>query len=573
MQQFNQFRTYAEGENMPITEDGISGVMARNSGVSMKGGGALSAAARKVQSAGFGEDKILVHINPSEYAELIRKHGPVTYNDETGLPQLGFFKSLGKILKTVAPLAVSFIPGIGPLAGAALGAGIGAATSGGKLSGILSGAAMGSLGAGISGAGGWGSVFKGGIGSGLSNLGTLATQTSLFGDPTASGLGGLMAKAVSPAGLGLLGLSATKQNKSNTGANTTPFPTLPNQVSPGNYANAPNITAPTLQQMAAVQQPAQQSQNVQLPDGRIVPASYLQNGILNFTGQQNDYTQSSNPVFARTGGLAQVKRYDAGGTVTPAPFVPTRRVLTAPELQAQGMDFEHYGEKPRPVGMQSFYTPYTTAPVAPTPLPPVAPVVTPTTPVVDQTNYGDGDGTTDGTYGGRVPVGPTTTDQYGTTRDSQGTVFSANVDTSKYWDPTTGKYLGNWPGVDQYLREQEAARNPTVKPSNSEPGYFDPNYFDNAVGVKKGGALSQVSRYVSGDGDGQADKIPAMLSDGEYVMDAESVSALGNGSSKAGAKRLDEFRMNLRKHKRSAPVGKIPPKTKKLNKYMSGGSR
>ena len=91
--------------------------------------------------------------------------------------------------------------------------------------------------------------------------------------------------------------------------------------------------------------------------------------------------------------------------------------------------------------------------------------------------------------------------------------------------------------------------------------------------MQKGGALRQTSRYVRGQGDGQSDKIPAMLSDGEYVMDAESVSALGNGSSEAGAKKLDEFRMNLRKHKRSAPIGKIPPKTKKLNKYMSGGSR
>ena len=122
---------------------------------------------------------------------------------------------------------------------------------------------------------------------------------------------------------------------------------------------------------------------------------------------------------------------------------------------------------------------------------------------------------------------------------------------------------------------------------SGSPGYgfdwFQRMFGGGGGGDKKGGfkkanekqigALSQVSRYVSGDGDGQDDKIPAMLSDGEYVMDAESVSALGNGSSKAGAKRLDEFRMNLRKHKRSAPVGKIPPKTKKLNKYMSGGSR
>ena len=40
-----------------------------------------------------------------------------------------------------------------------------------------------------------------------------------------------------------------------------------------------------------------------------------------------------------------------------------------------------------------------------------------------------------------------------------------------------------------------------------------------------------------------------MLSDGEYVIDAETVALLGNGSSKAGADALDRFRVNLRKHK------------------------
>ena len=43
-----------------------------------------------------------------------------------------------------------------------------------------------------------------------------------------------------------------------------------------------------------------------------------------------------------------------------------------------------------------------------------------------------------------------------------------------------------------------------------------------------------------------------MLSDGEYVMDAETVSALGDGSNDAGAKRLDEMRERLRAHKRGA---------------------
>lgn len=76
--------------------------------------------------------------------------------------------------------------------------------------------------------------------------------------------------------------------------------------------------------------------------------------------------------------------------------------------------------------------------------------------------------------------------------------------------------------------------------------------------------------YVQGRGDGQSDEIPAMLADGEYVFDADTVAALGNGSNKAGAKVLDQMRENIREHKRSAPVGKIPPKAKSPLEYMKG---
>ena len=51
-------------------------------------------------------------------------------------------------------------------------------------------------------------------------------------------------------------------------------------------------------------------------------------------------------------------------------------------------------------------------------------------------------------------------------------------------------------------------------------------------------------------------------------MDAELVSMLGNGSNKAGAKVLDKFREQVRAHKRSAPLGKIPPKAKSPLNYI-----
>jgi hypothetical protein len=76
--------------------------------------------------------------------------------------------------------------------------------------------------------------------------------------------------------------------------------------------------------------------------------------------------------------------------------------------------------------------------------------------------------------------------------------------------------------------------------------------------------------YVKGRGDGQSDDIPAMLADGEYVFDADTVAALGNGSSDAGAKALDKMREAIRKHKRSAPVNKIPPKAKSPLEYFKG---
>ncbi len=87
-----------------------------------------------------------------------------------------------------------------------------------------------------------------------------------------------------------------------------------------------------------------------------------------------------------------------------------------------------------------------------------------------------------------------------------------------------------------------------------------------------GGPLSRASRYVEGPGTGRSDDIDAKLSDGEYVIDAETVALLGDGSSKAGAKRLDQFRANIRKHKgRALAGGKFSPDAKDPGHYLMGG--
>jgi len=64
--------------------------------------------------------------------------------------------------------------------------------------------------------------------------------------------------------------------------------------------------------------------------------------------------------------------------------------------------------------------------------------------------------------------------------------------------------------------------------------------------------------------------VPAKIADGEYVFPEGFVTALGGGDNKAGAKILDGLREKLRAHKRSAPTSKIPPKAKSPLDYIKG---
>ena len=94
---------------------------------------------------------------------------------------------------------------------------------------------------------------------------------------------------------------------------------------------------------------------------------------------------------------------------------------------------------------------------------------------------------------------------------------------------------------------------------------------------KAGGGLTDIQkdpvihRYIKGGmSGGQDDNVNAMLSDGEYVMDADVVAALGDGNSDEGARKLDKMRENIRRHKRSASPKSIPPKAKNPEQYLKG---
>lgn len=147
-------------------------------------------------------------------------------------------------------------------------------------------------------------------------------------------------------------------------------------------------------------------------------------------------------------------------------------------------------------------------------------------------------------------------------RNQAARIAAADAELAKYNDPRA------------YASARKAVSKPVVNPVTGEVLYFQDNQLtgeqlpDGAktIFAANGGPIG----YVGGGTTGQGDKIPAMLSDGEFVVDADTVAALGDGNNAAGASALEQMRQNIRKHKRSAPVSKIPPKAKKPEQYLKG---
>lgn len=142
------------------------------------------------------------------------------------------------------------------------------------------------------------------------------------------------------------------------------------------------------------------------------------------------------------------------------------------------------------------------------------------------------------------------------------------ADTSKF-EPDFVKVIKERIGgkIDEALRGFDPEFLDVIhkRSGGATPDHHHPNY--NGAPLFRTGGLG---KHVQGPGTGQSDDIPAMLADGEYVFDADTVSALGDGSNKAGAEALDKMREQIRKHKRSAPVDKIPPKAKQPLQYLKG---
>jgi hypothetical protein len=185
--------------------------------------------AQQLQSMGRNGDSMLVHMTPGEVGGLqslaMAMGGSLTLNPDTGLPEANFLK---KLLPTLLGAGLSFIPGIGPLAAAGI---VGAGQT--ALTGDISKGLMAGLGAfggaSLAGAAGAGSVF----GSGAASAGKTAASSILPGDEIAMQLaekGTTQALAAAPSALPIPGDMLAEQLASKAASLPIPGDMLAEQL-------------------------------------------------------------------------------------------------------------------------------------------------------------------------------------------------------------------------------------------------------------------------------------------------------------------------------------------------------
>jgi hypothetical protein len=147
---------------------------------------------------------------------------------------------------------------------------------------------------------------------------------------------------------------------------------------------------------------------------------------------------------------------------------------------------------------------------------------------------------------------------------AQGDTANAQAATTASENQTAGlvaaapKYAARAP--NPYAGRIPLGFNPAApvaaQPAEGLAAVITPEQFAEQGGIKMAqGGIADAGRYLQGNTDGMADKIPssidgeqpAALSHGEFVIPADVVSHLGNGNSEAGADKLYEMMARIRK--------------------------
>jgi hypothetical protein len=523
-----------------------------------------------VASKGRHGDTMLAHINPQEAEMLKAMGGSGSINPQTGLPEFFSFK---KFIKAALPIALSFIaPGLGTaigsailgtgasalatgaLGGALLGGGTAALTGGDWKKGLLMGGLGGGLGGAVGGAAnsalglGLGqtgqAILGGGLVGGVAGAATGqgfgrgalqgAAGTALgelvggAGGPTAFGQGvqaagrtfgqGVTAgyDAKTAAGMGALSGLATGMMSQRQPASSGKAPT-----SPRGYDTFEDIGTGVKPSDAVVQ-------GLKAPTG--TSGEFGRFGTTNFATGEQGYIPGQAPQMFGSGATTAVPGMEGAtgsGLTAPAssPLSQMGAQVNAPAASTSGMNLNASNV----LGGLTLLSALQPPPAAQEAIKKMSP---------EQQEYFNR---------------PSVAWDW---NKMQSDANAANMSLDQFM-------AANWPRITGYAQAQPG------QVASMQGSYNMPQA--PTVNKARGGALSAVARFAQGAGSGRADTIDAKLSDGEYVIDSETVGLLGDGSNKEGARRLDAMREGIRSHKgKVLAKGKISPNAKSPLSYLKG---
>ena len=502
----------------------------------------LHTAAKYLESRGRGNDKMLVHMTPSEVKGLqslaMAAGGSLSINPETGLAEAGFLES---ILPMLAGAGLMMIPGVGPLAAAGMVAGATGIATGSLEKGLMAG-----LGA-YGGAGMAGSLAGAGA-SAVGELGASAATDAL----AAQGAGDIAASQIANTGAaaGLPGAAASNID-----------PSLLNAMSVRDVA-ASNVIGST----------------AGLPMGA---SSALQSAIPQMgadaavqTAGRVGATSAMTPTQAMTKGLGAVtsspsaagsflgdNMFNIGAAAIPAMAQDTANYQPVTEEESELERISPNFRASRPTRPNPYYQ-------------------------AQYPSYADGGpvermsqmNTALNPQGGLYPQGMIDKTQYAlpTQRPTSMEVIDAGAQRMfaeggiASYAPGGVAHLpvkGTYRDSDSATANKDAYEAAMIRlnkirkganlssvsmPKSNVKGLGD--LPELAAGGSLGG-YSDGGRMLKGPGDGMSDSIPgvignkqpARLADGEFVVPADVVSHLGNGSTDAGAKKLYSMMDKIRK--------------------------
>lgn len=554
------------------------------------------AAAEEVRQMGRGDDEVLLHVSPEEYEAIVSMWGEPDINPDTGLPEYGFLskfwkglkKGLKKIVKSpffsmMAPIVLNaVVPGLGAAVGGKLAAGASAATQ----QAVGQAAVRGALGAATGGKEGALSGVVGGLtaGGGGELLGSKLGMTGALGKHAGNAIIGGIGGEIGGGGFtqGALGnvtnamfMQPMEQKIGDTlgevfDPKMAPQPSLAGEM------------APVAQESQIFDTTPEAFPNSPIPDaGGSGDLTIFGNPSTPEPWYQDAWNWTKdNPMLALGAAGFAGSMMGGGSDSAQPPQLP-------PEfLEPLSTDWD-FGRYMNPMDPDDYYT------------------------------YGQVGG--EHTFLGNNQIGnrtnrytPSPSDPTGglVQRDQSDLDFTRNLAIQNYPDQSEGSYAAIGQGdpmLDQILEELRYGTpqsdeaylqmlTPMYGQDQSEGSYHATGQFDPSLqrildqlkayaagqpytpssepGMARGGYVGYAQGgplgHATGQGSGRDDTIEALLSDGEFVMDAETVSLLGDGSNSEGAKRLEELRQNLRKHKGSGlSKGKFSPDAKRPEEYMT----